>query len=608
MAHPTANGDHTMCRSGDTTLTGLVSRETLQKLQNGFAAIGKVTVCMCTVDGELITRPSWGSRFSELIGTSPLGRAAFTEILRTSATDSCATDFPVCQPTDWKVGPTCHEGMTLYSTPVVHDGRRLGILVVGTRVPRSQDRSSVHAIADKYGLDQENLFDNASQIDPYSGGAPEAVHRFADLLAGTIATLYGQADRIQRQLADLRTVHGLTELLSGTRDLQEILDLTVKRVVEVMPVKACAIRLLNVDTGELVIKAVHNLSSEYLQKGPVVLRDNVIDSTAFDGRAVYIPDVPNDPRIRYPENARREGIVSGLCVPLTYRGQTIGVIRVYTAKRYLFGEAEESLLRSIGSQAAAAIITSRLWEEQVQAERFQRQVDAAAEIQSRMLPSQPPQHAGLEFGCVYDPTLQLGGDFYDFIELPDGKLGVCVADVVGKGLPAALMMASVRAALRTYARSAGEVESVVANVNRHMCADTLIGEFATLIYGVFSADGRTLSYCNAGHVPPLLLRDDRFTELTVGGMVIGVGTEEAFDQAVFALQSGDILVMVTDGMTEAMDFEGRPYDQDRLLASIRRHRSLDAQQIAQQILWDVRRFVGLADQSDDITVVVTKTL
>jgi sigma-B regulation protein RsbU (phosphoserine phosphatase) len=200
----------------------------------------------------------------------------------------------------------------------------------------------------------------------------------------------------------------------------------------------------------------------------------------------------------------------------------------------------------------------------------------------------------------------VGGDFYDLIDLPGGRLGVCIADVVGKGLPAALMMASVRSALRVHAHQSHDIDSIMEKVNRHMCRDTRVGEFATLIYGVFSADNHTFTYCNAGHIPPLLLRGDKLTELTAGGLVIGVQPEETFEQETTLLNPGDILIMITDGVTEAMDFESTAYGRDRLVASIRKHHSLDAQQLAQQILWDVRRFVGLADQSDDITIVVAK--
>lgn len=580
--------------NGEVALTDLVSVDTLQNLLRRFTDLGQVSLAICSVDGRLLTATTWGSRYSQMIGNSPRGRAEFTAIIRNRAGQA-----------DREVASNCLEDMVVTLTPILADERLLAHIVVGTRtvVPPP---AAVAVIAEKYEIDAAELSQAVASINPIGGGTPEAVRRFADVLADTIASLYSQALRIERQLADLHVVYGVADLLAGTRDLQEILDATVRRVDEVMPVKACGIRLLNEQTGELVIKAVHNLSDEYLRKGPVMLRQNSIDAQAFAGETVYIEDATADPRIRYPENARREGIVSGLCVPMTYRGQTIGVLRVYTARRYFFSDSEKALLRSIGSQAAAAVIHARLHEESTEAERVQRQVDAAGEIQRRMLPAKPPQHPGLEFGCVYDPSLQLGGDFYDFIDLSNGRLGVCIADVVGKGLPAALLMASVRSALRAHIDAGGDLVSVMSSVNRHLSRDTLVSEFATLFYGIFAADGGTFSYCNGGHTAPLLLRGDTFTELTRGGFVLGVQPDAEYDHGSLVLRGGDILVMTTDGVTEAMDFQSNAYGADRLRASILRHRGLDASQLAKQILWDVRRFVGLADQSDDISIVVTK--
>jgi len=597
MNRPADMDRQTRERKPRAALTDLVGIETLQKLQDRFTDLGRVSVCICTVDGDLITRPSWGSRFSELIGTSPRGSAVFAESVRACAVD-CNCEVPAM----------CHEGMTCYASPISVEGVRLGVIVVGTRSPTPPPPVEVSAIADKYDLDLKELLETATDIDPYSGGTPQAIHRFADVLADMIAALYAQATRIDRQSADLNAVHGLADLLTGTLDLQEILDLTVRRVVKVMAVKACGIRLLNEETGELVIKAVHNLSDDYLRKGPVMLRDNAIDGAAFAGEAVYIEDAPTDPRTRYPDNARKEGIVSGLCVPMTYRGKTIGVIRVYTAVRHVFTNSEELLLRSIGSQAASAIINSRLYKEHTANERFQRQVETAGEIQRRMLPSGPPTHKHMQFGCVYAPTLQVGGDFYDFIELDGGELGVCIADVVGKGFPAALMMASVRSALRAHADVGYELDAIVADVNQHMCRETLDSEFATLFYGVVSPDGRSITYCNAGHPPPVILRGDDFIELTEGGLVIGVRPDAVYKHDTSELRPGDVLAMATDGVSEAMDFNGTAFGRHRFLSSIAKHRELDAPQLVKQILWDVRRFVGLAEQSDDTTIVVAKVL
>jgi serine phosphatase RsbU (regulator of sigma subunit) len=573
-----------------------IGLDALQRVQDRFSALGAVSACLSDMHGELITRPTWGSRYSSMIGESPVGQVTFRDCLRALARNPDIGVPSLC----------CLEGMTLHST-VIRSGRReLGILVIGSRPFVPSNRDAVLVAAARYQLDPDELWQAGRKVDPYRGGAPEDIYRFAGVLTDIIAALYSQSTRIERQLRDLETVHAFTELLSGTRKLEQILDITVRRVVEVMRVKAAAIRLLNPETGELVLKAVHNLSAEYLAKGPVMLTDNVIDATAFAGQTVYIEDAPSDPRIRYPENARREGIVSGLSLPLTYRGQTVGVIRVYTGRPHRFTDEEVALLKSIGAQTAAAVITHGLRNEQADAERVQRQIELAAQVQKHMMPDAPPQHPGLDIGCVYEPTLELGGDFFDLLDWPGESLAFCVADVAGKGLPAALLTASVRASLRAFASQVEDPAMVVAKVNEQLCRDAAMGNFATFVYGLITPDTDALYYTNAGHLPPLLFRAGDSVELTAGGMVIGVARGTPFEQERVPLQHGDLLVTVTDGVTEAWDFEGRAFGRDRLLASIRRHLELPAQQIARQMLWDVRRFVGLARQSDDITIVVIK--
>lgn len=576
-------------------LLRLVHAETLQYVQDRFAELGRMTVTICTVGGDPLTRTTWGSRYSWLIGTSFPGRLEFARALRLSAGSVGESDLV-----------RCLDGMTLYATPIQDDDKALATIVVGTRAHPVPGRETCVHLAEKYGLDAEVLYRDAKMINPLRGGSPEAIRRFADTLASIIATLYRQARRIERQLADLNALHSLSQLLVGTPRLQEILDVTVRQVVEVLPVKACGIRLLNEETGELVIRATCNLSEEYLRKGPVTLQDNAIDKAAFSGEAVYIADAPNDPRIRYPENARREGIVSGLCAPMTYRGKTVGVIRVYTGHRYEFSDEEVTLLRSMGTQAAAAIINGQLHEERARTEIVRRQMHNAAQIQRRMLPAKLPQHPRLEFGCSYVPTLEVSGDFYDLIELPGGKWGLCVADVVGKGIPAALLMASVRSTLRAYALTAGSIYEALTLMNRQVVRDTLVSEFTTMIYGVFSTDGMEFTYCNAGHPPALLFRGDKQIELAAGGGIIGINAREAFVSEIVPLEPGDLLIFYTDGVTDALNFDGRPYGRERFIASVHRHRQRSPEELAGQLLWDVRRYAGMAEQTDDITIVVVR--
>ena len=576
-------------------LAELVGVGVLQVLQDRLAALGSVSIWLCNDAGEPLTTPSWGHDFARLLGRSASVQAEIEARIRQLVCEAHGAPSSVC-----------FEGSALYPAAIRYREQLLGVLVVGPRPTTGFDESAVRRLADQYDLDAAALRTAAQEVEPWSESARQATYRLADALADTIAQLYGQAREIQVQLADLRSLFGLTELLAGTHELDEILALTTRNVVDLLGVKACAIRLLDEDTGELVVRGVFNLSEEYLDKGPVHPDANSIDQAALAGETVYIEDAPSDPRFRYRAEAEREGIVSGLCAPMTYRGRTIGVIRVYTDHPYRFSDTEGSLIRAIGSQAAAAIVHSRLYAERARAARAQRQLAQAGEIQRRMLPAELPRRVGMEFGCVYVPTLAVGGDFYDLMELPGGHLGICVADVMGKGLPAALMMASVRSALRTQAYWNYDLDETIIRVNQHLCRDTLPGEFTTLFYGVITPDGKRLTYCNAGHDPPLLLRGDKFIELTVGGMVIGVDPASKYDRQVLTSEPGDILVLTTDGVPTALDFAAEAYGRDRLRASIRRHRSLAAPQLAKQLLWDVRRFTGLTEQADDITLVVVK--
>ncbi len=406
--------------------------------------------------------------------------------------------------------------------------------------------------------------------------------------------------------AALHTVFDLSEWFAGTADLQTALDETARRVAQSMHMKACGIRLLDEESGELAIKASFNLSDTYLNKGPVLVRDNPIDLAALNGETVHIENAWQDPRVRYPEQARREGLVSGLCAPMTYRGYTIGVIRVYSDKPRSFTPEEGAFLRTAGSQAAAGIIQARLIDRQRSTERYVRQIRYAGDIQRRMIPPKPPLHQWIEFAGVYSPSLDVGGDFYDFIELPGGSVGLSIADVVGKGVPAALMMASVRSALRAHASVTADVRTIVARTNRHMCRDTLAGEFATVFYGVFSGSEPKLTYVNAGHDPPLLLREGEFRSLQAGGLVIGIAPEAGYEYESVSLRSGDVLVFYTDGVIDASNFQGELFGRQRLRKSIQKHHGQSARALAKQIMWDTRRFAGLAEQTDDITIVVAR--
>ncbi len=579
----------------DLRLTDLLNVGTLGEILEVFARVTQTTVTLCEPDGEIISRPPHLNPLCRILAQGGRGGEQCRKSRRAAARQ--AAKAGKC------VATTCYAGMVQYAAPVLLDGKLLAIIVMGDLPARRPDEASIAALAREHQVDPQTLAELFQRTQPWSDEQMSAAVEFLQLLANTLGRFCQQESQLRHRVDELVAVYNITAMLAGTRDLDEILRVAARSVAKVLRVKACSIRLLDSSTGELMIAAGYNLSDTYLNKGRVKVDENPIDKAALEGETVVIADIATDPRIRYPAQAQEEGLVSGLVTGMVFRGQPVGVIRIYTGERKVFSAFEASLLRTVAAQAAAAIENQRLTEEAIRSEILNRQIKLAAEVQRRMVPVRPPDHPHLAFGAVYEPTHGLAGDFYDFLELPEGLVGLAIADVVGKGVAASLLMASVRSALRVWADGLGPLDEIIVRVNRQLCRDTLRHEFATLFYGVFSRDGRKLTYCNAGHDPPLLVRDGQIRKLEVGGMLMGTVPDAAYKRGEVELVPGDLILFYTDGAVDAMNFVDQRFGRDRLAESLVRYAALRGEAVAPNILWDIRRFIGLADQIDDITMV-----
>ncbi|MFO0837964.1 MAG: GAF domain-containing SpoIIE family protein phosphatase [Phycisphaerae bacterium] len=410
-------------------------------------------------------------------------------------------------------------------------------------------------------------------------------------------------ERLQTAVEELSLFGDIAELVSGERDLSRTLDRIVSETARVMKCRFSSLRLLDPRTGELTTVATFGLSPEYLNKGPVFASFNEIDADAMQGRVNYVEDVATDPRVQYTEAAKREGIVSVLTAGMLYRGQPVGVLRVYSDRRQRFRTVQRSLLRAIAAQAAIAIVNARLVHERLKTAETERQLKLAGQVQSRMVRTLPPEHPRLQSAMVYIPSSHVGGDFCDFFSLADGRLTAVVADVVGKGIPASLLMASVRGALRAFAACESDLARVMCRLNEHVCRESAPAEFVTLLLVAVDTEARTLSICNAGHEPPLLLRGGHVTRSTEGGLVLGLRPDERYSASTIDLQAGDFLCLYTDGVIEAANFEGRLFGRQRLTLALQRFGGLAPDAALRSILWDIRRFVGMSEQADDLTMV-----
>ena len=586
-------------------LTDFVDVGTLQALQDSFARTTGIATSIRDSTGIPLTRPAEEADFCSVMQSCPSGRTA-CQLSHAGASQMVAQ---VAKP-DGPLLHECHAGLSQYVAPIIVSGQHLGAIIVGDRPRQPLEAERLGALATAHALDQNVLEEAARRLPLWSDSRMSSAASFVEQLANTIARLCYQSYQLRRRIDELAVVRDVAAALAQHTDLQEILDTATQQLVARMGLRAAALRLLDEDTGVLKMASVANLSKEYLNKGEILAMDSPIDQNALAGETVYIEDLRTDPRVFHQQKAREEGLVSGLVTGVYSGGKRLGVLRAYTGRPHRFSEYEVSLLEAIASQIATAIVNARLRRDMQQAERVERQIKLAADVQRRMIPAQPPASPVYEFGCIYEPSSELGGDFYDFIQFDNGDIGLVIADVVGKGFPASLMMASVRSALRSHARRVTDITDIIRSVNNRLEHDTLPHEFATAFYAEFSADGRSMKYCNAGHEPMLLLRDGVVQELDVGGLALGIVENTDYESGEVSLLPGDVLLTCTDGVLEALNYDGEAFGRARLHQSLRLHAALPfdvpIQLAASQVLWDVRRFSGLVSPGDDLSLVVVR--
>src|SRR5580658_7983150 len=242
---------------------------------------------------------------------------------------------------------------------------------------------------------------------------------------------------------------------------------------------------------------------------------------------------------------------------------------------------------------------------QIELKTQEAEIKAAHEIQAHLLPREIPQVKGFQVSCAWQPAHSVGGDYFDVLALAPGQLGVCLADVSGKGIAAALLMANLQAAVRAFAPTITSPGAFCAKLNDVLCASVAPAKFVTLFYGVIDNETLTLRFENAGHCPPIVLRGDEAIMLTEGGTVLGLFPYAEYAERRFMLQSGDCLLLTTDGVTEAADESDEEFGIERVTESARKARSLGAHGIRTRILEDVSRFCGGNFHDDASLIVVT---
>lgn len=364
---------------------------------------------------------------------------------------------------------------------------------------------------------------------------------------------------------------------------------------------------LQLSKHAFVVRRLMNLST------PLVIEPKEIQ-TWSQALTSVLPSLRGD---RADEHEVLLAIKSRILIQIRQKNELIGIISFGPRRGgFQYSAADRELLMSIAAQLALIIDNARLTERLVAQERMRRELALAAEVQQRLLPSCAPQRMGMEVAGFCEPARGVGGDYYDFIDFDNSQLGLAIADVAGKGMPAALLMSTVQATLRSLTARNGsggpasyELSSIVSKLNRLLFNTTQGEHYVTFFYATFDQNTQRLTYVNAGHNPPMYFPADsrsEFRELTSGGLVAGAFEHAAYEQETVQMQRDDLLFLYTDGLSEALNVAGEEFGANRIMDTLKSIASLSADQIRDVVVRRVKDWCAGMSLYDDLTFVVMK--
>lgn len=423
-------------------------------------------------------------------------------------------------------------------------------------------------------------------------------HQIAVAVANT--HLYRQ---VKREALEKNLLYETGKKLSEKLSLEEVLAAILDSLKQVVSYESGGVFLCD-DRG-VDLNAIYSVGYAPGSESSLHMKcdQGLVGAAATTGEEVIVPDVKADPRyVQANPNTRSE-----IVVPIKVSDRVIGVINLESTELNAYDQNDLSLITAFASQAGISIERAMLHESNLEAKQLEAQLNVARETQRTFLPDHDPVVPGYDITGQNTPSGQVGGDYYDFISIVDSHLGIPIADVSGKGMPAALIMASFRASLIAEIRNNYSIRTIAEKVNSLLCESLEPGNYVTGVYGVLDSTNHIFTFSNFGHNPPIWLRQNGDVELlTEGGLVLGVTGKTVFEERALMMQPGEIIVMYTDGVTEVFDDSGREFGQEGLVEVVRSNRSRPSTEITEAINQAVSEHAASNHVFDDITLVVIK--
>jgi len=358
------------------------------------------------------------------------------------------------------------------------------------------------------------------------------------------------------------------------------------------------------DSGELQPKVSRQRDGETVEN--VTVSKRIIEEAVERRIAILSADAMGDQRFSAAMSVMNFQIRSMMCAPLIAADKVMGILHLDTTsqgKRCAMNDLE--LFTAVANQTALAISNANMHERLLLRQRTERDLALARRVQQSFLPGEPPKIPGMEFCAWYKAALQVGGDFYDFIPLPNDRLGLVVGDVAGKGMPAALMMARMMSDVRFLALSEPGAGKVMARLNNGVIESGMDDAFVTVVFCILDPKTRSLTFANAAHCPPIIRQAGTGNLIEIQdtiGFPIGAVPDTEYEEQTITINPGDTITMFTDGITEAMNANNDLFGNDRVFAAMTGPHT-GAQVVMDKLLESIQDWVGNTPQSDDLTVV-----
>jgi serine phosphatase RsbU (regulator of sigma subunit) len=411
-----------------------------------------------------------------------------------------------------------------------------------------------------------------------------------------------------------RLLLDISQQISRTIELEEVVAHLLHSVRSVVDYDAAGIFVRNrnvpwgPEAGSNKIAAMAVVGFEHIRTGTdPMLRSGkgIVGHVIRTGETVIAPDVRLDRRYI----GGRSQTQSEIAVPILSNDKVIGALNLESDRLNAFSASDAELLEAFAVAAAISIEKAILHRQMLEKHRLEQQIVTAREVQASLLPSRPPVLAGYDIAGLNLPAWDVGGDYFDYFPLPDGRLGLVIADVSGKGVPAALLMATFRAALRTEVRKLRPISAIIDDVHQTLVESMDNTRFVTAVYGVLDPRDATFSYVNCGHNPPMLLRAGGAWEfLPTDRWAVGMFASKPVSPSTVRLGRGDTLLLYTDGVIEVADTNEDDFGEDRLVRVLTDSAARPAKEIIGALLDATRAHGGRARYDDDVTLLVVKRL